>query len=287
MKSASKMLPGETFIKKGKWPYGKGRAESVRSETTQYRLLTAPSNTRTEELQGEEMIASLMSTASQSTRWFVKNATTQKAVAIFSLLFLAALILSPNSSRAQAGAAISGQWVLPGGTPAANARIYVCPYTASGIPCAPQAAIYADPGLTTPVTQPYATNQYGNATVFAAAGTYLVQVMINQTITYSYAWTVNTYGIGYVSASGAPSIVCNKNNVGQVYTNNLNGDLYNCYGTGSSYTWNLKASSASGCSGGNTIANGCTGATTSQGALTNLGAEPRTQLYTSDPPSNA
>jgi hypothetical protein len=139
-----------------------------------------------------------MSTASQLTRFAILGATRKRVADIFSLLFLAAsiLILSLTTSAfAQAGAPISGQWITPGGTPAAHAQIYVCPYTASGIPCYPQTQIYADIGLTVPLAQPFSADQYGNATFYVSPASYLVQVRVNGTITYSYAYQVSAAGL--------------------------------------------------------------------------------------------
>jgi hypothetical protein len=104
------------------------------------------------------------------------------------------LLLSSSSAQAQTGAfAVSGQAISPFGAPQANARITFCPYTATGVPCSPQATIYADPLLSIPLTQPYATDQFGNYNFWAPSGTsYLLQIAVNPTTTYSY----------YVTAGG-------------------------------------------------------------------------------------
>lgn len=233
MKSASTTTQGEPLISSGKCSCGNVSQVFVASAENQYRLVNAPLSTLKVGLQGEEMIALSTRTDSQSTQYATLGATRTKGLGIFNRIFLAASILilaSASSAFAQVGAAISGQWVTTSGTPAANARLTVCPYTASGIPCYPQATIYADPGLTVPLSQPYATNSYGNATVYVATGAYIVQVAINGTITYSYGWTAST-GSGSISGTGAPTgLTCNANNAGQIYVNKVTGEIYTCNG---------------------------------------------------------
>jgi len=151
------------------------------------------------ELQDIGTIALWMTAATRSILSPAKNATTPKALSIFSLLFLAALILSgPLSSKAQTGAAVSGQVVTPTGTPAYNAQLYACTYNSSGIPCYPQVPIYNNPALSgSPITQPTATDQNGNYNFWVANGTtVLVQVKINATVTYSYFYTAGGSGSG-------------------------------------------------------------------------------------------
>lgn len=126
-------------------------------------------------------------------------------------LFLAVLILT-MPANAQTGAAISGQAITPGGTPASNAQIRICPYTATGTPCSPLASIYSDPGLTVPITQPYSADQYGNYTFWVAPNeTYIIQVQVNQTIYYSYYQTIGQGGVtaGVNSAQGTYPIQVN------------------------------------------------------------------------------
>lgn len=126
-------------------------------------------------------------------------------------LFLAVLILT-MPANAQTGAAISGQAITPGGTPASNAQIRICPYTATGTPCSPLASIYSDPGLTVSITQPYSADQYGNYTFWVAPNeTYIIQVQVNQTIYYSYYQTIGQGGVtaGVNSAQGTYPIQVN------------------------------------------------------------------------------
>jgi hypothetical protein len=193
-----------------------------------------------------------MSTASQLTRFAILGATRKRVADIFSLLFLAAsiLILSLTTSAfAQAGAPISGQWITPGGTPAAHAQIYVCPYTASGIPCYPQTQIYADIGLTVPLAQPFSADQYGNATFYVSPASYLVQVRVNGTITYSYAYQasvaelfnpvlISSGGTGATTAAGALANLGGLPLTGGTLTGALNGTSASFTGTVAAGTTN-------------------------------------------------
>ena len=147
------------------------------------------------------MTESTMKMASHSIASAIVNAIDKSRTASFSRLFQLAFLLSAllttSDAFSQTGAAISGQFVTPTGTPAYNAQITICPYTSTGIPCYPQATVYSDPALTTPLTQPIATNQYGNlGGVWAPAGSYLEQVKVNQTLVYSYYVTVGSGGGG-------------------------------------------------------------------------------------------
>ena len=57
-----------------------------------------------------------------------------------------------------------------------QATIYVCLNTASSTPCTPQAVIYSDPGLTSTVTQPLVTDNFGRYSFcVATAGRYMLQ----------------------------------------------------------------------------------------------------------------
>ena len=93
----------------------------------------------------------------------------------------------PLAVRSQASVVISGQVVNLQGVPQPFATVRICPQTASGIPCTPLASIYSDPGLTTPITNPTAANQYGFFSVFVGTGTSLYQVQTTYgTTTYPY-----------------------------------------------------------------------------------------------------
>ena len=195
MKSASRMMPDGPSISTVRCFFGSVKAAYVRYAASPFRWWTALSSTPKDELQDVGTTESWMKMENLKIPSAINLAIPKRVLAIFSLLFLAALILTPKI-EAQAGAAIGGQWVTPEGTPASNALLYVCPWTASGIPCYPQAPIYADPGLTVPLTQPFSTDQYGNATVYAVSGSYIVQVQVNSVITYSYGYTTGSGNSG-------------------------------------------------------------------------------------------
>jgi hypothetical protein len=158
---------------------------------------------------------------SRSTRFATKAVMQLKAQSIFSLLFLAASILLLSSSAtdaaAQAGSAISGQIVTPQGTPAANARLTICPYTATGVPCSPQANIYSDPSLQSQylLPQPYALNQYGNFAIWVSPGSYIVQISVNLSTTYSYVYSTGG-GANITFGTGVPANPCTN---GSIYFN--------------------------------------------------------------------
>ncbi len=122
----------------------------------------------------------------------------------FTVLLLAAASVP---LRGQAGAGINGQAIGPLGLPVPGARVTVCPYTATGKPCSPQATIYQDVDLTRPVTQPYSADQYGNYSVFVAPGTYLLQVEAAPGTYYSSTVTANASGAGNVGGSGTITYV--------------------------------------------------------------------------------
>lgn len=217
MRFASKTKPEGTNISSGRCACGSGRAEFA---LWWAKLRIAPAlsawwkqslSTLREERQGKGMTALSTKKANPSILSATKNAIAGKGLATFSPLFLAALILllCSTATEAQTGSAISGQFVTPTGTPASNARVTVCPYTATGTPCFPQANIYSDPSLNSQflLPQPYALNQYGNlAGVWVTSGSYIIQVQVNQTVVYSYLYTTGSGsggGIGYPPA-GSP-----------------------------------------------------------------------------------
>lgn len=240
MKFVSRMKRAAPSTNSARCFFGSAKTGFAAFARNQYRLLTAPSSTRREGHQGEEMTASLTNTGSLLTESRTNPVIRGKGQRTFSLIFLlvSILILATSSAKAQAGSSIFGQVISPGGTPAAFAQVTVCPYTASGTPCSPQASVYADANLTPPaLTQPTSADQYGNFNVFVAPGTYLVQIRPNTTVTYSYTWTANGHGTGTISGAGSPSVACSSVNSGQVYVNVSNGSIYTC--TGSSWTANI------------------------------------------------
>jgi hypothetical protein len=203
-----KMRLDEIFTSSGKCCAGKGSQGYAASAANQSRSSTAPLSMRKGEPVGKKMSASSTKKASQLIRFAIGAAITPRVQSIFSRLSLAASILllslSAINAQAQTGFAVSGQAVLPSGLPAANARVTVCPYTASGVPCAPQANIYSDINLTVLLTQPYSSDQYGNYNFYVTPGTtYLVQVQVNLSVTYHY--TVTTTLSGSTSYPGVTS----------------------------------------------------------------------------------
>lgn len=119
-------------------------------------------------------------------------------------LALAILLLAAASLplRAQVGAGINGQAIGPTGVPVPHALVTVCPYTAFGKPCSPQTQLYADVNLTVKIGQPFSADLYGNFTVFANPGAYIVQTQVAPGIYYSQTITANASGSGNVGGSG-------------------------------------------------------------------------------------
>lgn len=117
---------------------------------------------------------------------------------------LASLLLLVGIASAQ-GSSIYGQVIEPAppagtGGPAAFAAVRICPFSGGGLPCSPTSAVFADPTLTTPVANPYTTDQLGNYSVFVATGTYIVQITAVAGVTYSYLVQAN--GSATVSSVG-------------------------------------------------------------------------------------
>lgn len=103
--------------------------------------------------------------------------------------------------------AISNQIVSPGGAPAQNAAVLVCQITAIGSPCATTGVVlYADPNLIVPITNPVATDQYGNYAFFTTTGAYQIQVTpagaSGPTYVYYYINQTSGTGNGSVTAVG-------------------------------------------------------------------------------------
>jgi hypothetical protein len=124
------------------------------------------------------------------------------------------------------------------------------------------------------LAQPFSADQYGNATFYVSPASYLVQVRVNGTITYSYAYQVSAAGLfnpvlisqggtGATTAAGALANLGGLPLSGGTLTGALNG-------TSASFSGTLVAGSET--LGSPLLpASGGTGATTAAGALTNLG----------------
>lgn len=114
---------------------------------------------------------------------------------------------------------ITGQAIAPSGKPAAFAQVRVCPYVGGGgLPCNPLSSIYSDVALTQPVPNPYTSDQFGNFSVAAASGNYIVQVSIPGVSTiYSYLYTVGAgeSGISLTTngSSGPATLISNALNI--------------------------------------------------------------------------
>lgn len=101
------------------------------------------------------------------------------------------LLLCATAAVHAQGGSIYGQAVSPAGYPVAFASVRICPTTSTGAPCTPLTPnVYADPGQTIPVANPYTTDGFGNYSVFVPAGNYyIVQVSFTsnqQPYTYAY-----------------------------------------------------------------------------------------------------
>lgn len=132
-----------------------------------------------------------MTTGSRSVKRFIR-------VAARLLGLLATLLLLPTMMVAQ-GWAIQGQAVDSLGRPLQFAKVRVCPYTASGLPCSPLTpTIWSDIPQTHAITNPYTTDQTGNYSFVVNAGqSYLVQVFAGSLFIYSYLYTAGvTSGVG-------------------------------------------------------------------------------------------
>lgn len=122
------------------------------------------------------------------------------------------LLLCSEVPQASAqGSSIYGQVIQPAppagtGGPAAFAIVRICPYSGGGLPCSPTANLFADPGLTSPIANPYTTDQLGNYSVFVATGTYIVQIGATPTVTYTYLAFANGSATVSSVALSMPSI---------------------------------------------------------------------------------
>ena len=112
------------------------------------------------------------------------------------LFFMAGLHLA-----AQTGA-ISSQAIDQFGQPLPHAQIRVCSATSTGVPCNPTVPIFLDYNLTTQVSNPYSTDQYGNYGFYVPTlpfpNVYVVQVSPANGITWSYLFD----GPGGTGAAG-------------------------------------------------------------------------------------
>ena len=105
------------------------------------------------------------------------------------LVVLLIALLATATMKAQ-GVAIWGQVTSTAGKPVPYAQVRVCPSTGSGIPCSPTSSLYSNIALTSPISNPYTADQYGNFSVFVASSSaYILQVSAGGGVTYSYVVT--------------------------------------------------------------------------------------------------
>ena len=129
------------------------------------------------------------------------------------LMFAAGLQLA-----AQTGV-ISGQAIDQYGRPLPHASVRVCSATATGLPCSPTVPIYLNYNLTTPVSNPYSADQFGNYSfyvpVLPAPNIYQVQLSPAHGITWTYLFDGPATGSGSGSVNSvsctalAPLFTCN------------------------------------------------------------------------------
>jgi len=132
------------------------------------------------------------------TRWYtVRNVLSR--LALVSLLTAACFGQGGNLIRQVVSGTVanggSGQ-VIP------NAIVRVCTSTAIGTPCSPLISnVYADPGLTSPLGNPFDADSNGFYSVFLPTGSFLVQesTPIGAGFVYSESFLVFVNGTGTVS----------------------------------------------------------------------------------------
>jgi hypothetical protein len=223
VKFVFRMMLAATNTKDGRCLCGNDKTGFVVFAMNLFRWLNAHLSMPKEEQVDVKTRGLSMNAVNHVIRSVISGVTPRRVQSIFSRPSLAVLILLLSSSAislAQTGFAVSGQAITPGGTPASGARITVCPYTASGIPCSPPSSIYSNIDLTgSPLPQPYAADQHGNYTFYVAPySSYLVQIAVNQTTTYSYVFTAAAANgtafnlLACVDSSGSPTAyVCSTN----------------------------------------------------------------------------
>jgi hypothetical protein len=124
----------------------------------------------------------------------------------FSKSLLLYFVLASSFAFSQGGSfvrQVSASTVSNGGTgqviPYAN--VLVCSYPATGTPCTPLANIYADRGLTQPLSNPFAADINGLYSFFVATGEYLVQetTPVGAGYTFAESFSIFSNGTGTVS----------------------------------------------------------------------------------------
>jgi hypothetical protein len=134
---------------------------------------------------------------------------------------LCALVMAAAGlhSAAQTGA-ISWQAIDQYGQPLPHAQVRVCSATSTGVPCNPTVPIFLDYNLTTPVSNPYAADAFGNFSFYVPAlpfpNVYLIQLTPASGITWSYLFDGpgGTGGSGCVTAGAAGTLVASNGSGG-------------------------------------------------------------------------
>jgi hypothetical protein len=114
---------------------------------------------------------------------------------------------SPACAQASNAITLSSQVTTPQGTPAVNAAVRICLITAFGSPCSISGVtLYSDANLTHPITDPQATDQFGNYSFFTTAGAYIIQITPSgvRGPTYTYYVIGGGSGSGTVTGTGTP-----------------------------------------------------------------------------------
>lgn len=122
-----------------------------------------------------------------------------------------------------------------------HASIYVCTYN-SQLNCSSgnYLSIYSDVGLTSGIAQPLVADSVGGYQYYIQAGTQVVEkVCYTGAQCQSYAVYIGTSNLS-ISGNGAPTQTCSLPNQGQIYIDNLNGQIYSCNGT----IWQIAATTA-------------------------------------------
>lgn len=148
---------------------------------------------------------------SLNVRRFIKGAA--KLLGLLTTL----LVLPTMMAHAQ-GWAIQGQAVDGTGRPLNLAKVRVCLYAASGLPCSPTVTIWSDIPQAHSIPNPYTTDGTGNYSfVVNPANSYLVQVFTSSSsLVYSYVYTAGT-----PTSSGGTVTTFSAGNLSPLFTTSV------------------------------------------------------------------
>lgn len=116
---------------------------------------------------------------------------------------------------AQTGA-ISWQAIDQYGQPLPHAQVRVCSATSTGVPCNPTVPIFLDYNLTTPVSNPYSSDNFGNFSLYVPAlpfpNVYVVQLTPASGITWSYLFDGpgGTGGSGCITGGASGTLLASN-----------------------------------------------------------------------------